>query len=59
MSSRLVVLWSCGARPEPGRACSGFVLEHDGSRAEAAAVFGGEVLVADEGLEAPLSPAHR
>lgn len=32
MSSRLVVLGSCGAWPEPGRACSGFVLEHDGYR---------------------------
>lgn len=32
MSSRLVVLGSCGAWPEPGRACSGFVLEHDGFR---------------------------
>lgn len=28
MSSRLVVLGSCGAWPEPGRACSGFVVEH-------------------------------
>jgi ribonuclease BN (tRNA processing enzyme) len=32
VSSRLVVLGSCGAWPEPGRACSGFVLEHDGVR---------------------------
>ena len=32
MSSRLVVLGSCGAWPEPGRACSGYVLEHDGFR---------------------------
>lgn len=30
--SRLVVLGSCGAWPEPGRACNGFVLEHDGFR---------------------------
>jgi ribonuclease BN (tRNA processing enzyme) len=29
---RLVVLGSCGAWPEAGRACSGFVLEHDGFR---------------------------
>lgn len=28
-SSRLVILGSCGAWPEAGRACSGFVLEHD------------------------------
>lgn len=28
MAGRLVVLGSCGAWPEPGRACSGFVLEH-------------------------------
>lgn len=28
MPSRVVVLGSCGAWPEPGRACSGFVLEH-------------------------------
>lgn len=28
MASRLVVLGSCGAWPEAGRACSGFVLEH-------------------------------
>jgi len=27
-----VVLGSCGAWPEPGRACSGFVLEHGGLR---------------------------
>lgn len=27
-----MVLGSCGAWPEPGRACSGFVLEHDGFR---------------------------
>jgi ribonuclease BN (tRNA processing enzyme) len=32
MSSRLVVLGGCGAWPEPGRACSGFVLEHQGFR---------------------------
>ncbi len=32
MSSRLVVLGSCGAWPEPGRACSGFVLEYAGTR---------------------------
>lgn len=30
MSSRLVVLGSCGGWPEAGRACSGFVLEHNG-----------------------------
>jgi ribonuclease BN (tRNA processing enzyme) len=30
--SRLVVLGSCGAWPEPGRACSGFLLEHQGFR---------------------------
>jgi ribonuclease BN (tRNA processing enzyme) len=32
MTSRLVVLGSCGAWPEPGRACSGFVLEYGGAR---------------------------
>jgi ribonuclease BN (tRNA processing enzyme) len=32
MKSRLVVLGGCGAWPEPGRACSGFLLEHDGFR---------------------------
>lgn len=32
MSSRLVVLGSCGAWPEPARACSGYVLEHEGFR---------------------------
>jgi ribonuclease BN (tRNA processing enzyme) len=32
MSSRLVVLGSCGAWPEPGRACSGFVLEYADTR---------------------------
>ena len=32
VNSRLVVLGSCGAWPEPGRACSGFVLEHAGFR---------------------------
>lgn len=32
MSSRLVVLGSCGAWPEAERACSGFILEHDGFR---------------------------
>jgi ribonuclease BN (tRNA processing enzyme) len=32
VTSRLVVLGSCGAWPEPGRACSGFVLEHGGVR---------------------------
>ena len=32
MSSHLVVLGTCGAWPEPGRACSGFLLEHDGFR---------------------------
>ena len=31
-ASRLVVLGSCGAWPEPGLACSGFVLEHAGYR---------------------------
>jgi ribonuclease BN (tRNA processing enzyme) len=32
VSSRLVVLGSCGGWPEPGRACSGFVVEHAGAR---------------------------
>jgi ribonuclease BN (tRNA processing enzyme) len=32
MGSRLVVLGGSGAWPEPGRACSGFLLEHDGFR---------------------------
>ena len=32
MTGRLVVLGGCGAWPEPGRACSGFVLEYDGFR---------------------------
>lgn len=32
MSSRLVVLGSCGAWPEPGRACSGYLLDHAGFR---------------------------
>ena len=32
MASRVVVLGSCGAWPEPGRACSGYLLEHDGFR---------------------------
>jgi ribonuclease BN (tRNA processing enzyme) len=30
--SSLTVLGSCGAWPEPGRACAGFLLEHDGFR---------------------------
>ncbi|GAB2999534.1 MBL fold metallo-hydrolase [Amycolatopsis acidiphila] len=30
--TRLTVLGSCGAWPEHGRACSGFLLEHDGFR---------------------------
>ncbi|MEU5257817.1 MBL fold metallo-hydrolase [Amycolatopsis sp. NPDC021455] len=30
--SRLTVLGSCGAWPEPGRACAGFLLEHNGFR---------------------------
>jgi len=32
MTGRLVVLGGCGAWPEPRRACSGFVLEHNGFR---------------------------
>lgn len=32
MESRVVVLGGCGAWPEPGRACSGFLVEHDGFR---------------------------
>jgi ribonuclease BN (tRNA processing enzyme) len=32
MSGRLVVLGSCGAWPEPGRACSGYVVEYGGVR---------------------------
>lgn len=32
MASQLVVLGSCGAWPEPGRACSGYVVEHAGFR---------------------------
>src|SRR3954453_23755001 len=32
MNRRVVVLGGCGAWPEPGRACSGFLLEHDGFR---------------------------
>jgi ribonuclease BN (tRNA processing enzyme) len=32
MRRRLTVLGGCGAYPEPGRACSGFVLEWDGFR---------------------------
>src|SRR5205807_7473090 len=29
---RLTVLGACGAWPEPGQACSGFLVEHDGFR---------------------------
>jgi ribonuclease BN (tRNA processing enzyme) len=29
---RLVVLGGCGGWPEPGQACSGFLVEHDGFR---------------------------
>jgi ribonuclease BN (tRNA processing enzyme) len=32
VTGRLVVLGSCGGWPEPGRACSGFVLEYEGVR---------------------------
>ena len=32
MTSRVIVLGGCGAWPEPGRACSGFLVEHDGFR---------------------------
>lgn len=32
MNSQVLTLGSCGAWPEPGRACSGFVLDHDGFR---------------------------
>jgi glyoxylase-like metal-dependent hydrolase (beta-lactamase superfamily II) len=32
VSSRVVVLGGCGAWPEADRACSGFVVEHDGFR---------------------------
>lgn len=32
VESRLVVLGSCGGWPEAGRACSGYVLEHEGTR---------------------------
>jgi ribonuclease BN (tRNA processing enzyme) len=32
VSSRLVVLGSCGAWPEPDSACSGYLLEHQGYR---------------------------
>ncbi|WP_037365898.1 MBL fold metallo-hydrolase [Nakamurella lactea] len=32
MASHLTVLGSCGAWPEAGRSCSGFLLEHDGFR---------------------------
>lgn len=32
MSTEVRVLGSCGAWPEPGRACSGYLVEHDGFR---------------------------
>jgi ribonuclease BN (tRNA processing enzyme) len=32
MDRRVVVLGGCGAWPEPGRACAGFLLEYDGFR---------------------------
>jgi ribonuclease BN (tRNA processing enzyme) len=32
VTSSLTVLGSCGAWPEPGRACSGYVVEHEGYR---------------------------
>ncbi len=32
MSSRMIVLGSCGAWPEARRACTGFLFEHDGFR---------------------------
>jgi ribonuclease BN (tRNA processing enzyme) len=32
MSRRVVVLGGCGAWPEPGRACAGFLVEYDGFR---------------------------
>jgi ribonuclease BN (tRNA processing enzyme) len=31
VADQVVVLGSCGAWPEPGRACSGFVVNHDGA----------------------------
>jgi ribonuclease BN (tRNA processing enzyme) len=36
---RLTVLGGCGAWPEAGQACSGFLLEHDGFRLLAEASF--------------------
>ena len=32
MTTEVTVLGSCGAWPEPGRACSGYLVEHDGFR---------------------------
>src|SRR6266516_1576004 len=38
---RLTVLGGCGAWPEAGQACSGFLVEHDGFRLLRARVLGG------------------
>ncbi|MBV9003387.1 MAG: MBL fold metallo-hydrolase [Solirubrobacterales bacterium] len=32
MRARITILGGCGGWPEPGRACSGFVIEHEGYR---------------------------
>lgn len=48
---RLTVLGGCGAWPEAGRACSGYLVEYEGFRLEAAAsAYDGPICVAAPGL---------
>jgi ribonuclease BN (tRNA processing enzyme) len=65
MPGQLTVLGGCGAWPEPGRACAGFLLEHDGYRVAIDLGYGtaGRLLAelgspAGDGLDAVIVSHH-
>jgi len=65
MPSQLTVLGGCGAWPEPGRACSGFLVEHDGARialdlgyGTASRLFSALGSVVADGLDAVIITHH-
>jgi len=65
MPSQLTVLGGCGAWPEPGRACSGFLLEHAGARiaidlgyGTASRLFAALASAVGDGLDAVIISHH-
>lgn len=57
VGSRVVVLGGCAGWPEAGRACSGYLLEHEGTRVVLARLEGGGAAAVTTVFEAHPLPA--